>query len=256
MTTLINLEGTNNTRDLGGIINLDNKIIKKNLLFRSDKLSNLTENDINTIKELGIQTIIDFRSITEKKKEPNIIPDSIEYIEMPIDADKSINDELMPILEGKSNKKMTDFLIDANKDFVLKYSKIFSEFIINLIKNQKPTLFHCTAGKDRTGFATYIILSLLDVSEETIIDDYLKTNEFTKNKIDDLIVHVSNIMNISKDKSKLLKPLLTVDIEYINSAINTINEYYHNKNNYIKNILKINDTMKQQFKNYMLVHKL
>ena len=87
-------------------------------------------------------------------------------------------------------------------------------------------MFHCTDGKDRTGVATYIILSILNVSEEIILDDYLKTNKFTKDKLDEIIIHVSNIsniLNISKDKSKLLNPLLTVDIDYINSAINTIN---------------------------------
>ena len=79
------------------------------------KLSNLTESDINKLK-FGIKRIVDFRSKVEKTREPNIIPDGMEYIEMPINADKDINNELNDIISGKSDKDIRDFLINANRD--------------------------------------------------------------------------------------------------------------------------------------------
>ena len=87
---LIELEGTHNTRDLGGYETIDGKTIKYGKLFRSDKLKNLTQSDCEKLSNLGIERIIDFRSNEEKQREPNLIPEGMEYIEMPIEADKKI----------------------------------------------------------------------------------------------------------------------------------------------------------------------
>jgi protein-tyrosine phosphatase len=253
MTKLIKLEGTNNTRDLGGYTNIHGQTIRNNMIFRSDKLSELTESDLEEIKLLGIKTIVDFRSENEKKDEPNNIPDEINYIEMPIAADKDIRLELNDVINGKSNKKMGQFLIDVNKDFVLLYSDIFSEFLKRLISNPEPTLFHCTSGKDRTGFAAFLILHILEIPKNIILEDYLKTNDFIKDSLEHQINHVSKLLNIPLDKASLIKPLLLVDIEYINNAINTINQYYGSIDNYISDVLHITNIMKIQLRKIMMI---
>ena len=253
MSQLIKLEGTNNTRDLGGYTNIHGQTIRNNMIFRSDKLSELTETDIKKLKSLGIKNIIDFRSNKEITDEPNNLPKEINYIHMPIEADNQIRKELDDIVSGKLNKLMKQFLIDANKDFVLKYSSVFSKFISFLLDNPEPTLFHCTAGKDRTGFAAFLILTILEIPINIILNDYLKTNDYISNSLDRQVVHVSKLLKIPEEKANLIKPLLIVDIEYINKAIYTIKDTYDSVDNYITNILNITENMRIKLKRQLLI---
>ena len=251
----IYLEGTHNTRDLGGYL-LPNDIIKSGILFRSDKLKNLTKDDIIQIKNLGIQRIIDFRSEIERLKEPNVIIESIEYIEMPIEVDKKINKKINEALNNKQNMKQ--FLIEANRDFVKEYKDVFSKFLKEIIKKPVPTLFHCTAGKDRTGFATYLIYKILGLDDETILEDYMKTNYFINETINDQLENIIKLMNINTNeemngnKAYNLLPLLTVDLEYINSAINTAIKNYGSIENFIYYGLNISYEEQHRFKVLML----
>ena len=246
------LEGTNNTRDLGGYITQDNRVVKSGILFRSDKLQNITQNDIQYLKKLGIKRIIDFRSENEKKKQPNIIPEEMTYVELPIQADKKIQDEIDDVLNGKINKDIKDFLIEANKQFINEYKDKFRLFLLDIIRNQVPTLFHCTAGKDRTGFATLLIYTILGIDRETIIQDYLKTNYFIADTLDKVKNEVAKNMNIPENEKNKLLPLLQVDEDYLNSAINEANKKYGSIFNFISDGLNISLSERDQIKELML----
>ena len=249
---LIELEGTHNTRDLGGYETIEGKIVKHGMLFRSDKLKNLTPSDCKKLINLGIERIIDFRSNEEKQKEPNLIPEGMEYIEMPIEADKKIKEEIYDILNNRSNKDMKDFLIDANRDFILEFKDVFGQFLKILANSPKPTLFHCTAGKDRTGFAAFLIYTILEVDRETIIEDYLKTNYFIKDSMEIQIENVAEILDISLVDCRKLVPLLGVDIDYIESAINTANKEYGSIDYFISKGLNISINERHLIKELML----
>ena len=222
----IHLEGTHNTRDLGGYLCQDGRKVKSNFLYRSDKLSNLTSNDVLNIQNLGIKRIIDFRSKDEKTRDPNIIPEGIDYIEMPIEADKKIKQEIYDVLSGKIDKNIKEFLMEANKHFVTEYYETFKLFLLEIINNPVPTLYHCTAGKDRTGFATFLIYTILGIDRDIILEDYLKTNEFIADSIEKVKFEVAEAMKISNNEVEKIMPLLKVDRDYINSAINEANKIY------------------------------
>ena len=248
------LEGTNNTRDLGdysSIVNINNKRIHRGKLFRSDKLSKLTDNDIEKIKELNIRYIIDFRSETERNHSPNIIIDGITYINLPIDASNDMN-EIKDVVNGTSNKPIKQFLIDINKDFILKYHSIFLKFIAIILEKKEPILFHCTAGKDRTGFASALILYLLDFSKTDIYQEYMYTNECTKDGLEDILIYISSLLNIDVDKAKLLIPLLGVDREFLDSAFTTAIDEHGSFDNFIFNTLGVTMEMKEDLKKYLL----
>ena len=238
---IIQLKNTYNTRTIGGFVNKNNLKVKKGILFRSDNLARLDDYDLNVLNLVGIKRIVDFRSIREKTKEPNILPPNVTYIESPIEADKSINEEIYKILDGTLEKNMNQFLIDANKDFVLEYTSVFSKFIKEFIQSGETTLFHCTAGKDRTGFACALILSILDVPKETIMGEYMFSNHCINRTIDRQLYKVCGIMNINMCDSNKILPLLTVQSEYIENAFKTIEEEYGNINNYIKKGLKLSE---------------
>lgn len=235
----IYLEGTHNTRDLGGYISQDGRFVKNGILYRSDKLSNLTPNDVLEIKKLGIKKIIDFRSEDEKTRDPNKIPEGVEYVEMPIEADKKIKQEIYDVLSGKIDKDIKEFLMEANRKFIYEYSETFKLFLLEIINNPVPTLYHCTAGKDRTGFATLLIYTILDIDRETILEDYLKTNEFIANSIEKVKFEVAKSMKISNKEVDRIMPLLHVDIDYINSAINEADKNYGSLFTFINDRLEI-----------------
>ena len=244
MDNFIQLEGTINTRDLGGLLTVDGKKIKKGIIYRSDKLSNLTENDKKKLNQLGIKYIFDFRSKHEKVKEPNNIPNNIKYIEIPIEP------ESMDINSFIKNNNINDLLINENKRYASIHSKSFFDFLNQIIKNKEPFLYHCTMGKDRTGYATLLILNLLNIPEKTIIENYMLTNTYIKDNIDEKIKNIMSLFEINEENSDIIKPLFFANYDYLNAAINTINKSYNKISNYIK--INTDSNYINEFKNYIL----
>ncbi|MDB4253784.1 tyrosine-protein phosphatase [Gammaproteobacteria bacterium] len=237
---LLPMDGSYNTRELGGYKTTDGKSVKWGVLYRSDKLSDISSADQEYIQNLGIKRIVDFRSITEKTENPDLIPEGISYVEMPIEVDGAIRTQIEDILRGNVEGDVKSFLIDANKEFITDYKSVYSKFIKDLINSDGPTLFHCTAGKDRAGFAAAITLIALGVPKEVVINDYMKTNAFTADRIDDMLDQIK-LMSLFQADVEILRPLLGVEQEYIEMAFKTAEETYGSLENYIREGLEISD---------------
>ena len=237
---LLPMDGAHNTRELGGYKTTDGKSVKWGMLYRSDKLSDISDTDQAYLQDLGIKKIIDFRSKEEKEEDPDIIPIGIDYIEMPISVDGAMRSKIEAVLKGETNKDVKSFLIDANKEFVSNYTDVYEDFLRNLIDDDGPALFHCTAGKDRAGFAAAITLIALGVSKEDVIDDYMKTNQFTKERIEEIIGQIE-LMTLYQTDAEILRPLLGVEREYIETAFQAAEEKYGSLENFIRNGLNISD---------------
>jgi len=245
---LLPMDGAFNTRELGGYKTTDGKSVKWGMLFRSDKLSDLSENDQLYLQSLGIKRIVDFRSEAEKTEDPNIIPEGINYIETPINVDGAMRSKIEAVLKGETKKEIKSFLVDANKEFVTNYTSVYEDFLRGLIDEDGPTLFHCTAGKDRAGFAAAITLIALGVSKEDVIEDYMKTNIFTKDKIDEMIDKIK-LMSLYQADAEILRPLIGVERIYIETAFKTAEEKYGSLENFIREGLNISDEEIQILRN-------
>ena len=245
---LLPMDGAHNTRELGGYKTTDGKSVKWGMLYRSDKLSDISDTDQAYLQDLGIKKIIDFRSKEEKEEDPDIIPKGIDYIEMPISVDGAMRSKIEAVLKGETNKDVKSFLIDANKEFVSNYTDVYEGFLRNLIDDDGPTLFHCTAGKDRAGFAAAITLIALGVSKEDVINDYMKTNQFTKERIEEIIGQIE-LMTLYQTDAEILRPLLGVEREYIETAFQTAEEKYGSLENFIRDGLNISDEDIQKLRN-------
>ena len=245
---LLPMDGAFNTRELGGYKTTDGKSVKWGMLFRSDKLSDISENDQLYLQSLGIKRIVDFRSEAEKTEDPNIIPEGINYIETPINVDGAMRSKIEAVLKGETNKEVKSFLVDANKEFVTNYTSVYEDFLRGLIDEDGPTLFHCTAGKDRAGFAAAITLIALGVSKEDVIEDYMKTNIFTKDKIDEMIDKIK-LMSLYQADAEILRPLIGVERIYIETAFKTAEEKYGSLENFIREGLNISDEEIQILRN-------
>ena len=248
---LLPMDGSHNTRELGGYKTTDGKSVKWGMLFRSDKLSDISETDQQYLQNLGIKKIVDFRSEDEKIEDPNIIPDGIKYIEMPINVDGAMRSKIEAVLKGETDKEVKSFLIDANKEFVNDYTGVYEDFLRGLIDEDAPTLFHCTAGKDRAGFAAAITLIALGVSREDVINDYMKTNAFTKERIEEILNQIE-LMSLYQADAEILRPLIGVEKIYIETAFETAEEQYGSLENFIRVGLNISDEDIQKLRNKYL----
>ena len=208
---ILPMEGAYNVRDLGGYAAADNKTVKWNNVFRSGDLNLLTNKDLSYFKELDLRTIIDFRSNEEIEKAPDKTPGSLK------------NSYLIPIEVGnvydiQSITKDTAevFMIEMNKLLVDKFQDEFREFF-RIVQDtvSAPLLFHCSAGKDRTGLAAALFLASLGVDKQTIIEDYMLSAELVKEKYQPFV-----------DQNPALEALLTVKPEYLTAAFDEIENKY------------------------------
>ena len=248
---LLPMDGSHNTRELGGYKTTDGKTIKWGKLFRSDKLSDISSADQEYLQNLGIKKIVDFRSEQEKAEDPNIIPTGIKYVEMPISVDGAMRSKIEAVLKGETDRKVESFLIDANREFVTDYTDVYENFLRGLIDEDVPTLFHCTAGKDRAGFAAAITLIALGVSKADVINDYMKTNDFTQERIEETISQIE-LMSLYQADAEILRPLLGVEQIYIETAFKTAEEKYGSLENFIRVGLNISDADIKKLRNKFL----
>ena len=248
---LLPMDGAHNTRELGGYKTTDGKSIKWGMLYRSDKLSDISKTDQKYLQTLGIKKIVDFRSEEEKTEDPDIIPEGIDYIEMPISVDGAMRSKIEAVLKGETDKEVKSFLVDANREFVTSYTDVYENFLRGLIDEDAPTLFHCTAGKDRAGFAAAITLIALGVSKETVIKDYMKTNAFTQERIEEILDQIE-LMSLYQTDAEILRPLIGVERIYIETAFKTAEEKYGSLENFIRVGLNISDEDIQKLRNKFL----
>ncbi|MDD4515208.1 tyrosine-protein phosphatase [Massilibacteroides sp.] len=221
---ILPIEGAYNVRDLGGYQAADNKTVKWKKVIRSGDLNLLTDKDLVCFEAIPLKSYVDFRHSEEIRSAPDKYPVSI------------INQFHLPVETGNilSFQKMTpEFaetaLVDINKYFVRESQNTYKRFFEILMDGEKsPLLFHCSAGKDRTGFAAALFLASLGVDRETIINDYLLTNECLKDKYADLTARMP-----------ILKPLFEVRQEYILGAFDVIDNEYGGMEKYLTNQLGV-----------------
>lgn len=174
-----------NFRDLGGYRTVDGKYIKWGKVFRSDDLHDLSSEDLHYLSAIPIVSIVDFRSEEEISLQPDKKPMSTKEIYKfsitPGNLMDVVRNNTDKISAGEIDSLMMDMnrLLVSDSSCVSQYKRFFS-----LLQNDMdvPLLFHCTAGKDRTGMGSALFLSALGVDEQTIVKDYLLSNIYLANK--------------------------------------------------------------------------
>lgn len=181
MERIIPMQGVLNFRDIGGYQTNGGKEVRRGLFYRSAGLANMTDPDKQMLQTLGIKTIFDYRDDHEAEGQPTPVLAGIQNIRMPakgsamfkIPSAKSLDD-----INGAFFKQIDQSVFQqfyANMPFGSEsFQKLFA-----VVKDEHNLglLHHCAAGKDRTGVGTALMLMALDVPRETIIEDYLLTNE-------------------------------------------------------------------------------
>lgn len=239
----LGLEKVENARQLGGYYTEDGRRVKENMLLRSGKLSNATEDDIAKLTDTyNLGTIVDLRTTSEIEQAPNPTIDGVEDIHVPI-LDEDSHSAAMTNIYGSDP---VDALIGMATDGTLSddmyittinsesAKKGFAEFFQILLDNEegKAVLWHCTGGKDRTGTAAVLLLSALGVDEDTILDDFALTNEFFKGKIDYMGAEAAK----KTDDQEIIdgvRTLTGVSRDFMKKMIDSLTDEYGSVENFI-----------------------
>jgi protein-tyrosine phosphatase len=170
------VEGAPNLRDLGGYATADGRQVTWGRIFRSSNLGRLTDKGLRQIERLGIRLVCDFRTEAETQNLPNRFPDAeaVGYVRLPIQHGEfeptSVFDR---IKKGDVDWISEDFMIQGYIESVERYPDAWATLFKLLAEpRNRPLLFHCTGGKDRTGAAAALILLALGVPTETVVADY------------------------------------------------------------------------------------
>jgi protein-tyrosine phosphatase len=209
-----------NFRDLGGIASQDGRVVKKGYFYRSANLENLSKEDVDTLKKLNIKCIFDYRSDNEANNHPSTEIEGIKNIRVP-----AMNLQ-------KFSEKSGAFNMLKENYHELPINNPSYRRLVELVRDPDmlPLLNHCTAGKDRTGVGSAIILMILGVSRENIIKDYLKSNDFAENEINNLIEQKPEFKKVDREK---LNHIFGVNLDYINAAFDRIDDEYKTVEDYL-----------------------
>ena len=172
----------------------------------SDDLHKLTEDDLNYLASIPLKSIVDFRGEEEQKFAPDKLPVSVvNEFKLPIDPGNVIS--LMGLTDLDSTQMDSimmrmNILFVTDKDFIGYYKEFFK-----LLQQEKnlPLLFHCSAGKDRTGMGAALILYALGVDEQTIMEDYLASNVYLSDKYAKEIAMNPNLKSVLSVKKEFLQ---------------------------------------------------
>lgn len=232
------MEGGYNFRDMGGIPNVDGRRVKWGMLFRADDLSELSDSDLLYLESIPVTSVIDFRAIAETRRTPDRLPVGVRFT-YPISISR-----MNLTTEGVQSK-----LEESNMDMYMKsmYRQLISDpvcvkayrtfFKILQHRLSAPIVFHCSAGKDRTGMAAALILYALGVDEKIIMEDYLASRVYLADK------YQSVIARFPRSES-----MFTVKKSFLQAGINQMKREHGSVEAFLTNVLNVNlDRMKDMY---------
>jgi protein-tyrosine phosphatase len=238
-----------NFRDLGGLPTKDGRYVKWGTIYRSGKLSDLKKAELTYFSKLGIRTIVDLRNNIEIAKDPDRYPKGVNYIQISLsDKEGKAYSRLkqMVLKEGYRRTKARDLFVDVMKSFadtLARDVKPVFDFMLS-DKEDIPMLYHCTGGKDRTGYVTAMILLALDVDRKTIIDDYLMSNYYRRD---------SNLRSMKRARligldAETLEYAILVRKEYMDAVFQVIDEKYGGNSAYLETKFGLTEAKRLELK--------
>jgi len=236
MSDILGIEKKRNLRDLGGYKTQNGKHVKKGYFFRSSRLMDFNQAELKILNSLNIKKIYDLRSKKEVKDSPDPTLKGAEYIHSSAAARADGTEvNFSPaalIAENVYSKECNDEFthkVYGNLPFSYAYKRMFEDIVAGNV----PILFHCSAGKDRTGIAAILILLALGVDEETAMYDYMLTNEYRKEYIE----RFKKDFPLTKLDGELAGMLLAYEgVTYTNAdySLKRIKEKYENYDEYFE----------------------
>ncbi len=242
----VQLQGAVNFRDIGGYVTSDGHRVKWHKIYRSADISKLTENDLLIIRQKKIIDVVDLRGVNESKNAPDKLNPGMDYILCPAGSDGDLNNWMKSLSTVKTKAGGDSMMIAyyANTQFLAdRYKPMFAK--LDSLSGDSALLLHCTAGKDRTGIGTALILYALGVPYETIVQDYIATNYYRAGDNEQKIKQMVNYMHINE---AVATDLLSAKKEFLDATFAAIKNQYGSVNNYLKQEMGLDEQGIQSLK--------
>ncbi|MQS89201.1 tyrosine-protein phosphatase [Companilactobacillus mishanensis] len=249
MKRILNLNGAINLRELGGYPTVSGKKLKYQKLLRSGDISNLTPKTMDYLKNYGLKYVVDFRSMNEQKMWPDKTSDFYKVYPDPVYPLRGNGEKLARVLPDNEDSYLGLIYqsVVLDKHAQQSYSLLF-ELLLENTEPDQSVLFHCAAGKDRTGIGAILILKALGVDMETITQDYLLTNLMYEDA--DVIEDTLNDENGDQTINKM--NMTKADVQSISSVIEAIEHYYGTFENYLNEALGVSPEQLEKLKEIYL----
>jgi protein-tyrosine phosphatase len=236
------LQGASNFRDVGGYRNADGRCVRRGQVFRSDHLAGLTNDDLVRLQSLGIGHSLDFRGAAEYTATPYAIP-GVQRLALTIEPTVIARMQAL-VAQGivPTTEETVALMQETYCDFVNHNAGTFGRFLKHLLEQPTPQVFHCTAGKDRTGFAAALLLSALGVDRATIEHDYLLTNQLYKrdNRLE------------GSGHPHVMKVLWQVQPEFLHAAFDAVDAQHGGMQDYLQGAIGLSPQELAELKQMLL----
>jgi protein-tyrosine phosphatase len=233
----LDLQGASNFRDLGGYATRDGRLLRWRRLFRSNHLGHLTATDIEIVRRLGVRSAFDFRGLEERTAATCGLAE-IAVHSLPIEP-TVVASLHAALAAGTLNAQIArDIMRDSYRNYVRLNTHSFRALFAHLVEDHAPLVIHCTAGKDRTGFACALILHALDVPDEVIADDYLLTNRFYRR----------DPAAVTDLPSDVREAIGSVDASFLDAGFDAVRADYGDLESYFRDGLKLGTRERAELK--------
>ncbi len=239
----LDLQGAYNFRDIGGYKTADGRTMKRGLLYRSEALARLTDRDYEQLAHLKIKVLCDFRGADEKLRAPTQWRGSeIEQFPQPIEAQGS-SPLMAKIAQGAPPEELKATMAALYGQFAMTNATQYKNLFRRMVDGGIPVLYHCSAGKDRTGVFTALLMTALGVPREQVIEEYLLTNKYvlTPEAMKLMAANMKSFGMTTTPDPERLKPVIGVEREYLESVFAEIDKQFGKFDNYRQKALGLNN---------------
>ena len=231
------LAGGQNFRDLGGYAAADGRSVRWGMIFRSGSMHSLTADDLAYLQQVGLRTVVDFRSLSERTKEP--LPWSGEATPQIVAIDYTMTTNPINLAFARADLDragMRAAMAEGCAELPFLLAGHYRQLFASLLAGKAPLAFNCTAGKDRTGLGAALVLTALGVPHETIVADYLLSNDVFR-----MDIYARNspqaMVNFARFPADVVKTVMSVDAAYLGSAFAAIKARAGTVDAYLENEL-------------------
>jgi protein-tyrosine phosphatase len=199
---------------------MDGRWVRMGLAYRSDQLDRLSDADLAKIASLNPALVVDLRTDAERRSGPDRLPPTA--VPLVADVMASSPPDMSAIMRATGPEASIAFLTEANRRFVSDASALgaYGVLLSRLDRTNRVVVYHCTAGKDRTGWASAVLLTLLGVPRQTVMADYLASNTYLADK------NKAMFAALPPDRLAVLEPVFTVRAAFLEAAFAEVQARY------------------------------
>lgn len=244
------LDGIINLRDLGGYKTNDGRETAWGKIYRTGHLGRATSESLQILSDYGIATVCDLRSKRERNENPDRVPEGASYLELSIYEDDQLSAIFPKLLFDRSS--LADQLGAGYIKMLDERPERFGK-IIHQISHNMPAMYHCTAGKDRVGLTSAMILSLLGVPRETIIGDFTLSNLASEALFTDFMSSSAATIKKFGIPPNQLRPLFAAEPQWMVNALAHLDNQFGGVRRYLIDAGKLSQESIDLLRERMLV---